>query len=40
MTRLACFLHYRYTARYAAAHLTATAGLLLLGHRLTHGGTR
>jgi len=34
MTWLACFLHYRYTRRLAAAHLTATAGLFALGHRI------
>lgn len=34
MTRLACFLHYRYTRRHAAAHLATTAGLFALGHHL------
>ena len=34
MTRLACFLHYRYSRRHAGAHLTATAGLLGLGYIL------
>lgn len=34
MTWLACFVHYRYTRRIAAAHLATTAGLIALGHRL------
>jgi len=34
MTWLACFLHYRYSRRYAAAHLATTAGLFALGYIL------
>lgn len=40
MTRLACFVHYRLTAGLTAADIAISAGLLWLGYRLTHGGTR